>query len=304
MIQLASPPPEEFLDEETRCDHLVSKKTKEIWAVEIDLAQKLLEVCKKNNLKIYADYGTALGAVRHKGFIPWDDDMDFAMFRDDYEKLRKVASKEFKHPYYFEAGDDGEGFLVSGYAKLRNSNTTAIPKIDTKRNMKSCQGIFIDIYPIDNVPNNRLIFAIQKKMLRASAIAACGFAFFSTKYFEPSNAIIRCSTKILYRLFKRPSKVLMKKSLALYIEIAKAFNKRKTTLLESLSVSSIFKPRSRDCFDKIIEVPFEYIKLPISQNYDKSLKILYGNYMTFVKNASEHEGTFFDPNHPYTDYIK
>ena len=304
MIKLNCPPPEGFLEEETRSEHLVSKKMKEIWAVEIDLAQQLLKVCEKYHLKIFADWGTALGAVRHKGFIPWDDDMDFCMFRDDYEKLRKIAKSEFKFPYYFEAGDDAEGFIISGYAKLRNSQTTAIPKEDQKRKLRCNQGIFIDIYPLDNVPDNGFIFAIQKRLLRTLVVMACGFAFFSTKYYEPSNRLIRCFTKFLHATFRKPSKRLMIVCLASFIKVAKTFNERKTKKVSSLAVDVVFKPRSRDYYKSITEMPFEYIQLPVVQAYDAFLKVEFGDYMVLKKYASDHEGMFCDPNCSYTDYAK
>ena len=87
MVELEIKLPEGFLEEEVIDGVKVDRKTKEIWAVEMDLYFQLRRVCEKYGLKYFADGGTLLGAVRHKGFIPWDDDMDFAMKRDDYEKL-------------------------------------------------------------------------------------------------------------------------------------------------------------------------------------------------------------------------
>lgn len=90
----------ENMDEEVRCGHLVTAQTKRIWNIQLNLAARLLEVCKKHNLKIWCDGGTLLGAIRHKGFIPWDDDMDFAMMRKDFDILQKVATEEFSYPFF------------------------------------------------------------------------------------------------------------------------------------------------------------------------------------------------------------
>ena len=78
-----------FFKEEMRSSFLVDEKRKKIWAVELQILEKFDEICRKHNLTYYAYYGTLLGAVRHQGFVPWDDDLDVAMFRDDYEKVKR-----------------------------------------------------------------------------------------------------------------------------------------------------------------------------------------------------------------------
>lgn len=304
MIPLNYPPPEGFLEPETRCDYFISKEMKEIWAVELDLAQKLLDVCKKHNLKIFADWGTSLGVVRHKGFIPWDDDIDFSMFREDYEKLRKIAPTEFKYPYHFFAADDAEVTILCGHAKLRNSNTTAIFDDDKKRNLKCNQGIFIDIFPLDNVPDSNFAFFMQKKIARALVVSAYGFAFFSTRYYNLSNKLIKYPAKIFHMLFGGLSEKLAKICYKLFLKLVQKYNKKPTAKVSSLAFRLDIKPRYRSFFNEIIKMPFEHIQLPIIQEYDNSLKTLYGNYMIFKKNASFHEGTFYDASHPYTDYLK
>lgn len=151
------------LDEEVIDGHLVTAETKKLWAVEMDLATHLLEVCNKYNLKIWATGGTLLGAVRHKGFIPWDDDMDFCMMRDDYNKLVEIGPKEFKDPYFFQSIYTDN--LGGGLVKLRNSNTTMLENgywNYKERNL----GCAIDIFVMDAIPIEKPSFQKEYKTIR------------------------------------------------------------------------------------------------------------------------------------------
>ena len=90
------------LEKEIRNGYEISADMKKVWAVEMELLKKLLEVCEKHHLRIWAEGGTLLGAVREKGFIPWDDDIDMAMPREDYDKLQTIAKDQFKAPFFFQ----------------------------------------------------------------------------------------------------------------------------------------------------------------------------------------------------------
>ena len=124
--------PEGFLEEEVRCGYTVSVEMKKLWAVELDLLAEFDRVCRKHGLTYFVDSGTLLGAVRHKGFIPWDDDIDVAMFREDYRKLPRIAAQEFQHPYFFQTPFTDPG-LVMGGSRLRNSDTTLISDFENQR---------------------------------------------------------------------------------------------------------------------------------------------------------------------------
>ena len=137
--------PEGFLREETRDGYTISAKMKEVWAVELDLLQCFVNVCEKNNLRYFMDAGTLLGAVRHQGFIPWDDDVDVTMLWDDYVKLREIAEREFKGPYVFQSQS-------RRFCKLRNTETTAISRRGFKMISPTNHGIWIDIFPLVGLP--------------------------------------------------------------------------------------------------------------------------------------------------------
>lgn len=82
---------DKFFEAEERCGYHISEKMKKVWAVELKLLDYFDQLCREHNLRYYIAYGTLLGAVRHQGFIPWDDDIDVVMFRDDYEKLKVIS---------------------------------------------------------------------------------------------------------------------------------------------------------------------------------------------------------------------
>lgn len=133
-------------DEEEIDGYVVSSKVKKVWAVELNMLKIFDVLCRKHGLQYYACYGTLLGAVRHKGFIPWDDDIDVFMMRDDYMKLLQIAPNEISEPYFFQ--NVYTDSMVWGFSKIRDSRTTAIEFPDMNESFH--QGLFIDIFPIDS----------------------------------------------------------------------------------------------------------------------------------------------------------
>ena len=134
---------DDFLREEIRQGYLVTSKMKRVWQIEIELAEYIISLCQRYGLQIWAEGGTLLGAIRHRGFIPWDDDIDLAMKRDDYEKLLDIASKEVKSPYFFQSVATDLDY-IRGHAQLRKLNTSAVLPNNIKARFN--QGIFIDIF--------------------------------------------------------------------------------------------------------------------------------------------------------------
>ena len=155
--------PDGFLDPEIRCGYQVTGEHKRIWAVELDLLAELLRVCSKHNINVQVYAGTLLGAVRHGGFIPWDDDLDVCMTYDDYSHLCKIADKEFKFPYFFQNGITDNHYFF-GFARLRNSLTTGAVKGFEAYNYNN--GIFIDINILNTYPTMVWLDRIKFIVLR------------------------------------------------------------------------------------------------------------------------------------------
>ena len=144
----------------------VSTRKKAIQKVELDLLKQLISVCEKHGIRYFVDAGTFLGAVRHKGFIPWDDDIDVGFLRDDFNKLLKVGPKEFRHPYFFQSYLSQNQALYS-FCRLRNSNTTGIIMAKNLLVPGFNQGIFIDLvcfdaYPTDAVKYKKYVSRVRR----------------------------------------------------------------------------------------------------------------------------------------------
>ena len=154
----------EFYREEVRCGFLVTEKMKRVWAVQLSMLDEVERICRKYGLRYFADSGTLIGAVRDKGYIPWDDDIDLAMLREDYERFVKVAPRELGEGLKLQTVYTEENYL-RGHAQIRDGRTTGYNEEDARAGY-NC-GIFIDIFPLDGMPDGKLaarLWAFQVRL--------------------------------------------------------------------------------------------------------------------------------------------
>ena len=299
--------PRNFINEEERSGFKVTISRKKIWSIELDLLREFDRVCKKHNLTYYAFGGTLLGLVRHQGFIPWDDDIDVVMMRDQYDKLCEIAPSEFSFPYFFQTQSTDFGYR-HGFAKLRNSNTTCLHPFDLQdsEHVNTLnKGIFIDIFPADNVIDDHNLFKKQEMEAKIYKKIAIHFST-STKegyrwYPNPLTRIVHCLIKNFCPMKYRIVNYFWKK----HELTCRKYNGKKTDYMSILCLS--FKKRwwqRKQDYSTIIEMPFEFVKLPLCSNYDHALTSCYGDWHKFVRGTSLHEGLIFDTEQPYAEFQK
>jgi len=275
------------LKAETRCDYRISTKMKKIWKVELDMLQQVIEICEKRDIKYSLAGGSLLGAIRHKGFIPWDDDVDVVMMRNDYNRFIKIAEKELKPPYFIQ-NYHTEPKYYRGQSQIRNSDTTAMMYIDCFYNF-NC-GIFIDIFPLDPIPDDP---AKQKRFLKK-------MTFIRRFCVRPVNN----PAKALFQKIFRPEFFIKWLNHA-----AQKYKDEETELCGAVSHRpDEFKYSTKWLKEgNLKKVAFENLKPCISKDYDEWLTRQYGDYMKLPKERGNGAGNlhgkiFFDPDKSYREY--
>lgn len=286
---------ESFLEDEVRCNYFISSKMKRIWAVELDLLYEFERVCDKLGLKYWATGGTLLGAIRHNGFIPWDDDIDVAMPRKDYNILMKLGPNEFKNPYFLQNPYTDPGYYVC-FAKLRNSETTGANKYHLHK--KFNQGLFIDIFPLDDcILENREI----DRRRAIPFMKECGSAMKSGSPYlsdeQKYDAKIHHSDNPL-ESYETVQRIMTnsKYSCSDYFWIAMFTGETEDQLTWK-----------KTDFSTSLRHRFEDIEIPVPNGYDNVLKAEFNDYMIFPpveeRGGVCHSNFIFDSDKPYTEYL-
>ncbi|MEY8338002.1 LicD family protein [Lachnospiraceae bacterium 62-35] len=289
-----------FFEEEVRCDYKITEKQKKIWAVEIDLVNQILKICRKYDINVYAFSGTMLGAVRHKGFIPWDDDLDVCMLREDYNKFLKVAKRELRAPYFLQTPRSDTKFFC-GYSRLRNSSTTGIIRWNSSPDYNN--GIYVDIYVLDGFIENKWKYFFQLVQRGIIVRLINAYQFDSIKLNKKKHLLIRLINSLERRF------IPYEKLLIIYETILTKYNNQ-TQRVSLMTHYRGFIEKYwcyKDDLENPVWLPFENIKIPVAGNFSHMLRNMYGNYMKFP--PVEERGTWhdnsiiFDPDTPYKQYF-
>ncbi|MBR5974606.1 MAG: LicD family protein [Clostridiales bacterium] len=243
--------------------------TEELKKLQVEMLDYFDAFCRRNNLHYWLDYGTLLGAVRHKGYIPWDDDLDVTMLRDDYEKAAKIFNAQSDGRYLFQTPvNDKKGRYPFG--KLLD--TTTVLYEYGEAGIKS--HVYIDVFVYDNAP--------EEKEKRAKAFKKRDFLGRVRRLQLPLREDVRGAKKLAYQI----GGLLMKPVPKSKINRSLDKNAKRYRNLPAKSVCTFVDPYDntyfcvpKSTFEHFCEVEFEGKKYPGPENYDFWLTTLYGDYM-------------------------
>lgn len=295
-----------FFLEEDRDGFIVPASMKKVWAVELDLINEFSSVCKRNGLKWFAHAGTMLGAIRHQGFIPWDDDIDVVMPRDDYERLCELGPSEFAYPFFFQ-NDDTDRYFARPFSRLRNSETTAIFENDRSYRYPFNQGIFMDIFPMDHIPADPLERQDYYRKLTPLSNSAWQWRNM-IHFYRPKTGkglVKRVSYYLKHIYYKNFFKGGYRYFLEKHHKLITNYNTEETGWVGE----SIIEPLGRQLWrsqwvKETVTVPFEMLQIPVPAHFEECLTASFGpDWKTPKHIPTMHGSTFFDTEKPYTFYI-
>ncbi|MBE6418995.1 MAG: LicD family protein [Akkermansiaceae bacterium] len=269
---------------------------KKLQLKELQILKEVIKVCNELGIQYFAAYGTALGAVRHKGFIPWDDDIDLGMKREDFDRFIREAPALLPPHLFVQYRDTDPDYNIL-HAKVRDTSTAFLePGWEHNRGN---QGIFIDIFPWDYHPKNAirsLIFGLRKRYYQ-NIISTKKSVSYHWKQSGIKNKL-RALLVPLVNLF--------------YSDRQKAARKM-DNMLRSLKPSSIICDQEfrklhypAEWFEGTISVPFEDISINIPTGCHEYLSKRYGDYMKYPPiedQAPRHFGGIVDTEKSYTYYV-
>lgn len=290
--------PEDFFQEEVRCGFSVSATMKHYWAAQMEVLQTVVSICEKYNLTYYAFWGTLLGAVRHKGFIPWDDDIDIALKREDYQKLLRVAGKELPVGWHMRSIYEEEEW-TQYHSIITNELVIDISEERLAR-FHGCPFVVgVDVYPLDYLPCDQQEAEAQKLLLRMIHAVVTSVKYLRTDMRDATPEEAKATReaveeglaeleKLCHVSFER-NKSIENQLLRLFDKISMLYGPQDTDLLTTYP----------DCIKGknwlmqkewlgTMQLPFENMVLTVPSDADKVLRAYYGDYMVFERNAQDH----------------
>ncbi len=274
----------DFFKDEMRSGFFVPSIMKRCWASQMQVVEVIDEICKRHGLRYYAAYGTLLGAVRHGGFIPWDDDVDLFMIRTDYERFLRACESELPGKIILKNMRNDKDFFYG--------HTTVWNTAMTKENAFGFPfPAGVDIFPLDYIPADEGAREELRGLLKF--INTLIFHYDSLSEQEQGE-VVKGLTENYGVLFHdgpiRPQLVMLVESVSAMYDRGEASHLTVMNNWVDTYPNVVFPI---DCFDKVVKVPFEGISIPIPGGYDTVLRVIFGDYTRQIRGKGVHDYPYF-----------
>ncbi len=286
--------PDDFFQDEVRDGFFIEHKMKCAWAAQMEVLMEIDRICRKHGIQYFADSGTLLGAVRHKGFIPWDDDIDIAMLRDDYRRFFCIVRQELPEGWVSLEMDDEYDEL---FGRVANSRIYDSGKERLLRFHGCPYAVGVDVFPIDYVPpvkgEEEIWYLISKYLFELMR---------NIRIFGEANILENIERDL--QVMEEMCQVKFERNGNLERQIKELLNdmiqmypsngaKELEYIVYDLKNEGQRYKYKREWYAGSIQAPFENIMIPIPVGYAEVLRVLYGNdYMT-PKREDTHEYPFY-----------
>lgn len=287
-----------FLEPETRNDFLVDVERKKLWKALLDILEVVIAICDRHGIRYIVDGGSLLGAVRHGGIIPWDDDIDISMPRDDYERLQEILPRELPAHLFMQTTLTDPDYCIT-HIKIRDGRKTAIAPYHIKEGRRYNMGVFLDVFPIDGMaPTESLRVKHLRDLKRVKTVLSLAGRH---RYKSPKQRITSWLARFIVFVVGRGRLYRLRER----IQSRYRFSDSADGIL-GLGEWGYKSVWSRKLVWYVVscQMQFEYLKVRCPQAATDCLLTTYGDWQRMIKGGGLHGGIDFDLDHDYQTVLK
>ncbi len=300
--------PENYFNTETRCRFTIGKLMKSNWAAQLEVLEVLKEICSKHDIGFFAGFGTLIGAVRHKGFIPWDDDIDVTMKRSDYMRFLSVARQELP-PQYCILSVYHEEEWNNSFSRVTNGNVISVERAYLEQNHGCPFCVGVDIFPIDYYPPTHEERKLQWAMLEMvkENIGCCDELLSLTdpegQEAENCREALTQGLEALHEYLgvsvdKNRSILNIRNQLfRLYDQVCMMYRAEECEEMVSFQANLTHTAGQwkKEWFERAIPMGYDVVWIPVPIAYDKVLRATFGDYRSPQYWGGGHDYPYYKP---------